>query len=1679
MAEKSGKNVAQTEPKMTAKQLRAYNSENAKAYKASKKLSGNLAVAAKKASGVELVELEIRQLGETKELIDRLCDNVSVASKAEDKNALKTAKARLAEETKIHNNLCDALERDAGVKLTKVSETLADSIIAGKGYRKTAKIEYQTLDYDYVQPITLAFGSSAKASLSEKSGKNIENKESGMSARQLRSYLSVNDKAYSLAKKNVNSVAKSRKSASGADLVELEIKQLCETKELVDRLCDNVAVASKSDNKSALKKAKTRLAEEIKAHNLLCDTLLRDAGLKLTKVSEGLADKIIAGEGYRRTAKIEYQTLDYDTVQTVALSGDAVGKSKAKSTVREKSGKAVEQGNGTMSKKLLNSYVAAADKSYKSKKKTIASIASARKSASGGELVELEVRQLSEIKELIDILYDNLAVASGAENKSCINTAKKRLGEEIKAHNELCDIISRDGGVTLAKISGDVVADIEAGRGYRKTTKLEYRTVDYDFVQPITVSEGDTKAKAKKLSERDGAKVEAGGLSGRLLSSYISKNNKSYIKSKKDISALDKTRRTLKGRELVELEISALNKQKELVDLLCDNLAVASASDNKGYLKTAKKRLGEEIKTHNALCDAISRDGSVTLTKVDEGVISDIISGNGYRRTAKLEYRAEQLDFVQQLKISGDNSGATVSEVSGKSVSGKGGSDKLLRRFMSEQNKSYNKSKKNISSMASDKRKAEGAALVEMEIKELAAQRQMIDGLLESVSVASSSSDKSYLKSQKKRLASEIKAHNRMVDDIARDGSVNLTKIDESIVSDVISGKGYSKMPKLEYKTREREYTQQISVIKKLTSLVKKPKKASETVIKSGSEMTKKELKAYISKSEKEIKAVRKSLAAIEKSKAHLEGAQLIEASVKAVNTERELIDKICQNLVIARGASDKSYIKSQKRALRIETSVHNGMVDTFLKESGVQIAKLSENTVNDIMSGKGYTKTPKLEYRAGGTENVHKVNLSVAVDGGVTKSDKKSRKAEEAAASAVIRTPEIRILRINDTASQITNPDMSAKELKKYKKSANKSFKRAGSETSKLEKSRRRAQSGERIDLDIKELQLKKTLIDSIADNVAVAHKNGDKAFLKASRKRLYAEIKAHNALVDDIAEVGNVVLSKVSDTLYNDIVSGNGYRTTPKINLEVAEYAPKQKIVLTEPKSKARKAEKAASEPVEEKFAPTARPLYDFKAKRAMDAYSKKSLKKYLKTKSREADAVRAELSELMTKKKIAVGIEKHKLLICCINLEKLLVEGAADSLVAARQAFASDRHTSKLKKSLVSELGEYNKLIDEYKEFTGDSLTYADKRMADKIMSGKPYTMLNEIEMIVTSSAYEYKYADYEAYARRRDGEKEAARAKSHNEVEKQNAIAFEIASLKNVVKRQADKDNRAVVSKFMYYKGLLQCEDDSRYYSYGLTKRVDRKLSDHIVKKCKQVDRDGKIALEKANAANKRYYEVVTTDPNSVTPVGYKRRWKLIPFIKRKYTNQDIVYLRDQIMRLLNERDRINGKLISIYEGQMIDMGGRPLTLEIRQVKSKAAKKKYNDRRIKAYARKVRKNIPAGSIEQKDLYCYLNDQIQAESNIAVINHRLKHAKDDKLTYYEINQLKADRARQKGALKLAESQFKRTYDRSLSRNDAGGTWLLGLGVMLAVVVGVVAAFAWFFGPNFPDNLNNLFGI
>ena len=987
-------------------------------------------------------------------------------------------------------------------------------------------------------------------------------------------------------------------------------------------------------------------------------------------------------------------------------------------------------------------------------------------------------------------------------------------------------------------------------------------------------------------------------------------------------------------------------------------------------------------------------------------------------------------------------------------------SGKELADFRKKSDNGYKTAKMQLAEINAKRSSARGDERVELDVRALTVEKELIDSLADSVYVAGASSDKKLLKRSRCRLLEEIEAHNELVDDLGLISGVHLSRVPETLYEDIVSGNGYKRTPKIEYQVTEGAAVCCNSDIGAAEgSNAGKNNLAERFEIfeisggadggePSGVEMSKADLKKYKAQSNKEYKCAEKKIAVIEKSAKGKSGSALNEAEIDKINAQREKIDGLCRDIAIARDAGDKAFAKSSAKKLGAEIKAHNQLVSEFEKSSGAKLTAIDEGMPKAILGGEGYSKAPRLEFKVNSTAKAHQINSGEA------------------------SLPEIRMLNVRD--GSLSSHTLSGKELKSFKKNGEKSYSALTREADGLAKSRKSAVGGERVDLDIKELEVRKLIIDSLCDTVSVAKSSGDDKLLKSAKSRLNSEIKAHNALVDDLGKIGGITLTKASENLYADVVSGGGYRRVPKISLEVAEYAPAQQVVYAETEgadgkanngSKA-KSGKAAGKNVAPVIVTAPEPL------------GKKQISRSIKQNGRTLELSEKQIDDLKTKNKVAVGVEKHKILVGLLNAQRTKTEAEASNLALLCASDASKGKIKKQKNRLNESVAEYNRLAAEYEDYTGDELTQADSKMAEKIIGGKPFSRIRQLELSVVSKGYEYSYADYVGHDNKINSGKDVAVAKSQAEAEKRNAINYEMASLGNAVKRQADKDNRTVAAAFMYSKGLVQCEYDSRNYSYGDGKSKSRVKVDDIVARCKKIDVNGKRALNAENEANKRYYEVVTTNPKSVAPVGKKRRWKAIPFFKEKYTNQDIVYLRDEIMRLLNERDRINGELISIYEGQVVDLGGKPLALDIRRVKANAAKKMYNSRSTKVWAKKVDKKV-VDSYDRQVLYGYLNDQIEAESNIAVIDYRLKHAKADNLTPYEIDQLKYDRKAQQKAKARAESQFRRTYRSCSEDSDSGAVWLVGLGILILAVVGVAVGLAWFFGPNLLENLKTWFGI
>ncbi len=92
----------------------------------------------------------------------------------------------------------------------------------------------------------------------------------------------------------------------------------------------------------------------------------------------------------------------------------------------------------------------------------------------------------------------------------------------------------------------------------------------------------------------------------------------------------------------------------------------------------------------------------------------------------------------------------------------------------------------------------------------------------------------------------------------------------------------------------------------------------------------------------------------------------------------------------------------------------------------------------------------------------------------------------------------------------------------------------------------------------------------------------------------------------------------------------------------------------------------------------------------------------------------------------------------------------------------------------------------------------------------------------------------------------------------------------------------------------------------------------------------------------------------------------------------------------MMTLLNKRDEINSKLLSIYNGSEVTLDGVSINQKWRQTRSDAAEKCVN--KNQKLAKKIFR-LPASSGEKQRLYGILNSNVEASSNLALAKYRLK--------------------------------------------------------------------------------------
>ena len=492
------------------------------------------------------------------------------------------------------------------------------------------------------------------------------------------------------------------------------------------------------------------------------------------------------------------------------------------------------------------------------------------------------------------------------------------------------------------------------------------------------------------------------------------------------------------------------------------------------------------------------------------------------------------------------------------------------------------------------------------------------------------------------------------------------------------------------------------------------------------------------------------------------------------------------------------------------------------------------------------------------------------------------------------------------------------------------------------------------RVELLVESIAVQKQVIDEYCDDLITARDTSDKKGIKEAKKALDSQIKKYNNTVSEYNEVTGEKVELISATLPDEIEAGKVYRGIA---------------------------------PVGKTSSATSTTAYTS----AVNVMNQKELAQYLAKSDKALDNVRARLAATVDRKNASNGYNKVLLIINCLTYQRFIVERLSENLAVCCQ-LSDNKKTKSFKALLIEEIRAYNKFVTEYEVITGSHLTKASETIPQCIIEGKPYPVIPAISYTANDGTVRNSDAEVAAVALAAaesvdNAKKKAKKAKKNKEIVQKTALDAKIAE-------QANKDVSVITKSCDFQISLLESDKDMTKYKFGESTNDIKKTKKAVDKKIAELKKNNKEALKLEAKDNERYYAVIKNDPGTME-------------IKKKKPNRTrIASLRTTMMGLLNKRDELNSKLLSIYNGTEVNIDGSSLNQTWRQVKSDAAEKsiKKNAKLAKEIER-----LPASKSEKQKLYSLVNENVDAASTKALCEYRLK--KNEYVEKYEKKQLAQD--------------------------------------------------------------------
>ena len=541
-----------------------------------------------------------------------------------------------------------------------------------------------------------------------------------------------------------------------------------------------------------------------------------------------------------------------------------------------------------------------------------------------------------------------------------------------------------------------------------------------------------------------------------------------------------------------------------------------------------------------------------------------------------------------------------------------------------------------------------------------------------------------------------------------------------------------------------------------------------------------------------------------------------------------------------------------------------------------------------------------------------------------------------------------------------------------------------------------KRRREPEKVELIIDALIIKKKVIDEVCESLVNASSCNEKRICLDLKKNLLLEISYYNSLVARYKDLTGGVLTTASTTIPDDIMAGEDYQVLPLLSYTTEDIYQDEEV-STE-----------------------------------ATVMSSKELVKFMRSIDASIANTKAEYVKAVKKIDVTDGQEKVVAILEAMKLKKAIFESDIELLKATKQS-ADKKAMDMAKARLTFTARDYNKLVDEYEKLAGNELTRASLTIADDIFNGKPYAILPDITYTV-KDADDGEEKDYESA--KRDSNRRA-RQKAEREISALEAKTIE----------QGDKDVDVLVKEAEFKIALLESERDSLRIGFGKTTRDIKRRTKEIGKEIEAVKKNTRVAASLEKRDNERYYFAVINEPECTD------------YPKRKVDTRKVNIIRQRIIALLNERDELNNKLISLYTGTEINPDGTNVNQTYRRVKTEAAERLT--RKGKKTAERVDRLV-ATPEEKQRLYDILNQKLDAESSLAVISYRMRN---EKISRKDRKLLKTDAENCARIINQCDSDISWHLKKIQKRQTAKrGGWGVAFVLVLIAVVGGALAALWY---------------